>query len=324
MTDTNHISNSFETSGVSPPAKPVAQQNQGEDAPLTEAERKQRRTLGLKLFDIGLYPLLTNFVVFGASVGVTYLTRHGGPRADGTLPHGKFGAWMSKRNTGLIKGFEDIGLGTEHAKTGSMVFWSFFDGTLIAPLVKLFEDRREKIGKWIDDKLGTTPENLKIYESEPKQTWGTVLSGRIATAAIVLPTAIVFEKAGLHKGFERWGQETTQWIGKNRPNLLASLSKRISDLPDFFRVSYFEGIYTSVCTLGLYLGSRAFARRHDAKTGRIEVDPVTHRSVVHTPGHTEHVRNERDDDLATPKAQVSAVQAQARVAAPAHEHAHSA
>lgn len=319
MTNTTHINNPFETSGISPPGKDLPEQN---DA-LTAEEKKQRRTLGLKLFDIGLYPLLTNFVVFGASVGVTYLTRHGGARPDGTLPHGKFGVAMAKRNTDLIKFGEKVGLSNEHAKTGSMIFWSFFDGTLVAPLVKLFEDRREKIGKWIDDKLGTTPENLKVYESEPKQTWGTVLSGRIATAAIVLPTAIAFEKAGLHKGFERWGQGTTKWIESNRPKLHDSLSKKISDLPDFFRVSYFEGIYTTVCTAGLYFVSRAFARRHDAKTGRIEIDPVSHEKVVHNASHNHTQRDQRADELAAPTAQVSAVEAQARVAAQAPEHAAS-
>lgn len=302
----------------------VAQQNQDEEVPLTAEEKKQRRTLGLKLFDIGLYPLLTNFVVFGASVGITYLTRHGGARADGSLPHGKFGVAMSKRNTDLIKGFQKVGLSEEHAKTGSMVFWSFFDGTLIAPLVKLFEDRRERIGKWIDDKLGTTPENLKVYEAEPKQTWGTVLSGRLATAAIVLPTAIAFEKAGLHKGFERWGQNTTNRLKTHHPNTFASLSKKIADLPDFFRVSYFEAIYTTVCTAGLYFVSRAFARRHDVKTGRVETDPVSHKTIVHSPGHANHVGKEHDDNLASPTAQVSTVQAQARVTSQAPEHAHSA
>ena len=321
MTTNDHIANSFETSGISPPAQAAPEQKEV----LTSEERKQHRTTGLKLFDIFLYPLLTNFVVFGASVGITYLTRHGGARPDGSLPHGKFGAAMSKRNTDLIKGFEKLGLREEHAKTGSMVFWSFFDGTLIAPLVKVFEDRREKIGKWVDDRLGTTPANLKVYEAEPKQTWGTVLSGRLATAAIVLPTAIAFEKAGLHKGFERWGRNTTKWLETSKPKMYESLSKKISDLPDFFRVSYFEGIYTTVCTAGLYFVSRAFARRHDAKTGRVEIDPVSHEKVVHTASH-QHARPEQreDSELTSPSTQINAAQVQSRVSAPVPELAQGA
>lgn len=320
MTEQDKNLDTFETSGTSPPAQPPVEQKPQE---LSAEERKQRRTTGLKLFDVFLYPFLTNFVVFGASVAVTYLTRHGGPRPDGTLPHGKFGKMMSKRNTDLIKFGENIGLSPQHAQTGSMIFWSFFDGTLIAPLVKVFEDRREKIGKWIDDKLGTTPQDLSVYEAEPKQTWGTVLKGRMATAAIVLPTAIAFEKAGLHQGFERWGNKTTQWLETNRPKTHASLNKKIADLPDLFRVSYFEGIYTSVCTAGLYFASRAFARRHDAQTGRVEVDPLSQKRIVHNAVNAPipPAQAEQADASPVPSTAVSAVQAQARLAANAPEMA---
>lgn len=317
MTNTNHISNSFETSGVSPPANPVAQQNQDQEAPLTAEEKKQRRTLGLKLFDVLLYPILNNFIVFGTSVAATYFT------SRGNVHGGWIGQKLYNRGVATENFYKNtFGMRAETAEMAKIVTWSFADGAALSPMVKLFEDRRERIGKWIDDKLGTTPQNLSVYEAEPKQTWGSVLKGRVAAGMVVLPTAIAFNYTGVNqKLFNERGEKLGQWI-QDRPKLASKFGR--ADIKEVARISIFEAVYTTICTGALYMFSRKFARQHDAKTGRVEIDPVSHKQVVHTPGHVEHMGREREDDLATPSAQVSAVQAQARVATQAPEHAHSA
>lgn len=312
MTETNHISNSFETSGASPPAQPAPDQEQ----PLTAEERKQRRTLGLKLFDVLLYPILNNFIVFGTSVAATYFTSRGNDH----------GGWIGKQlyNRGVkTESFfkNTFGMNKDSAEMAKIVTWSFADGALLSPVVKLFEDRRERIGKWIDDKLGTTPQNLSVYEAEPKQTWGSVLKGRVAAGMVVLPTAIAFDISGVNKKlFNERGEKLGQWI-KDHPKIASKFGP--ADIPEVARISIFEAVYTSICTGALYMFSRKFARQHDAKTGRVEVDPLSHKVVVHNNTSHEPVREDRDDSLATPAAQVSAVQAQARVAAPAAEQAAS-
>lgn len=307
MTEQDKNLNTFETSGTSPPAQPPVEQKQQE---LSAEERKQRRTTGLKLFDIFLYPFLTNFVVFGMSVGATYLTSKGHEQG------GAFGRFMHKRGAWLEEKFRGMGMPQKSAEMSKIVFFSFADGTLIAPLVKVFEDRREKIGKWIDDKLGTTPSDLSVYQAEPKQTWGTVLGGRVATVVPVVLTALALDRTGLNdKLFRNPGIKLGEWI-QSKPNIAKKFGK--IDIPEVAKVSLFEAFYTSVCTTGLYFASRAFARRHDEKTGRVEVDPVSREKIVHTPGHQHTHAPQRDDtELAGPSAQVSAVQAQSRLSAPA-------
>lgn len=266
VTESDKKPDAFEASGTSPPAaqSQADSLNTPLDPAAAHAERKRNRTLGLKLFDVLLYPILTNFVVFGMSVGATYLTRRGKPLADGTLPFGRFGEMFYNRGQKMVRLFEKAGLSPSHAETAKLVFWSFFDGTLVAPLVKLFEDRRERIGKWFDDRLGTTPANLSVYDEEPKQTWGSVLEGRLLTSAIVVPTALVLERAGAHKGFERAGK----WLAER--SIFTDRLKKF-DKAELFHVGVFEAVYTSICTAGLYFISRRFARHHDAKTHRLEV-----------------------------------------------------
>lgn len=316
MTNKDLTANTFQTSGTSPPGTAAREDKQ---APLTAEERKQRRTLGLKLFDILLYPFLNNFIVFGTSVAATYFT------SRGNIHGGPIGRALYRRGVETEKFFTNtFGMKPESAEMAKIVTWSFADGALLSPLVKVFEDRRERIGKWIDDKLGTTPANLDVYESEPKQTWGSVIKGRIAAGAIVLPTAIIFDKTGINsKLFDKRGQQLGAWIEKH-PGLASKFGP--ADIKEVSRIGIFEAVYTSICTAALYIFSRKFARQHDAKTGRIEVDPVSHKTVVrHDERAQQPVANrEANDELASPSAQVSAVQAQSRLAENAPELAHGA
>lgn len=316
MTEKNHISNTFETSGISPPAQQLAQ-NDAAKEPLSAEERKLRRTTGLKLFDILLYPVLNNVVVFGTSVVATYLTSRGNHQG------GWIGKQLYERGAATERFYaKTFGMKPESAEMAKIVTWSFGDGLFLSPIVKVFEDRREKIGKWIDDKLGTTPQDLSVYDAEPKQTWGSVIKGRIAAGAVVLPTAIVFDKTGINsKLFDKRGQQLGKWI-ESKPNLAAKFGKN-TDIHEVARISIFEAVYTFICTGALYFFSRAFARRHDEKTGRVEIDPVSHEKVVHTANHQHTSRTSQRDDseLTGPTTQVSAVQAQARLAAQAPEQA---
>lgn len=277
--------------------------------------KKKQRTWGLWLFDASLY-FLSNIVVFAISVAATYLTTAGGvfeKNSDGTIKKDEndkpipvlgedgiqkhdgrykvfgfeFGRFMFRRGailsntlqSGKILGWEHgVKLSKDQADMAKMVFFSFLDGTLVAPLVKLLEDRREKIARWMDEKMGTVPKDESVYEAEPKQTWGSVLMGRFATAAIIVPTAVLMDKFGkdtdtgnlrFSKGKddkrfksmndiafndpgkkfgERMDQEgKMKWLGK-------------TDKKELFRTSAFEFFYTTVCTFGLYVSSRLIAK----------------------------------------------------------------
>lgn len=250
-------------------------------------EEKQERTPGLKAFDIFLYPFLTNFGVFAMSVAATYLTTRGKDTIDGTknskLVFGKFGKFMAERGEWLDKKFETMGMGKRTAEMSRTVFFSFADGTLLAPVVKLFEDKREKIGKGIDNALGTKPEDESVYKAEPKQSWLSVIGGRLATVAIVVPTAIGLNNISLKPKngipildasgkevkrnlndlfFREQGEAVGHYLEK-KPFFKKHFSNY--NLPALSRVVAFEAFYTSVCTAGLYFSSRFFARKLEKK-----------------------------------------------------------
>lgn len=225
---------------------------------------KAKRTLGLRLFDNLLYTVLTNTSVFLMSVGLTYMTKHGRTiGAEGSKTRA-VGTWFAKRRDPILKGFEKIGVKGQAADDATTVLFSFVDGTLFAPLVKLVEDRREKIAYKIDSALGTTPDNMSAYDAEPKQSWRSVIEGRLATSAIVVPIAIAMEKTGGNNAiFYRAGNKLATFVKDSLPKLDQWLTKKtIHHKEYFFQTSVFETFYTSVCTVGLYIMSRGIARSH--------------------------------------------------------------
>ncbi len=242
------------------------------------------RTPGLKLLDVFIYPILTNFSVFAISVVATYLTSKGGMRtADGSLRYGKAGEWFQNRGTWLANKFKSVGMSDAQADMSKMVAFSFIDGSIMAIPVKWLEDRREQIGRWMDDRLGTRPEDESVYAAEPKQTWLSVLGGRFLTASIVVPTAVALDKTGLNDTlFNSPGLRAGEWLAK-QPTV-----KRIAgdhDVRELSRIGFFEAFYTSVCTLGLYISSRGIARvSHERKKEKAEAEAAPLPIAIDTSG----------------------------------------
>lgn len=265
-------------------ALPAETTGVGNAPPIAEDKKPPpKRTPGLKIFDVFLYPFLTNIGVFVISVFATYLTKKGDMKNEaGELVYGKPGKILHQRGEWLMDKFRRVGMTEEQADMSKMVFFSFADGSLMAPFIKLFEDRRERIAKGIDTMLGTKPEDEAVYEAEPKQTWGSVLGSRLATASIVVPTAVVLDKVGQKDGQWIWnkmkdnpgfeslnerlftnrGKKIGEWIEK-RPEVAKHFGSH--DVKELSKISAFEGFYTSVCTAGVYFISRFFARKQAEK-----------------------------------------------------------
>ncbi len=239
-------------------------------AQLSAVDLTAKRTPGLKVFDVFLYPILTNFVVFGVSVAATYLTRHGDQTG------GKIGQWFFNRG----KAFETFamkhGMGQKQAEASKMVAFSFVDGSVMAPVVKAFEDKRESIARGIDVAMGTKPADESVYDAEPKQSWGSVLGGRIAALTLVLPTAVVLGKFGTkdnkflwnkvkdNPGFNSLNDHMFNNPGKALGEIIEkkpALAKFFGKLriPEISAVGFFEAFYTSLCTAVLYFASRIIA-----------------------------------------------------------------
>ncbi len=296
---------------AAPPASANASAPERVELPKVEVEKE--RTPGLKAFDFLLYPVLTNVGVFTLSVAATYLTTRGGDRnAAGKLIYGKFGDFFHKRGEWMVKKFTGMGMNHAQADMSKMVFFSFLDGSLMAPFVKMFEDRREKIACAIDHQLGTKPDDMSVYREEPKQTWLSVLGGRLATVAIVVPTAVMLDKTGLNNTlFNKSGLKLGEKLAEKAwvKNIASHL-----DVKELTRIGLFEAFYTSVCTGGLYLSSRFIAKHTNkeaqakAKAEKANVIPCTTEALaplsgtpVCAPTHVEPDHEPRTDHAASVK-----------------------
>lgn len=251
-----------------------AEHQDGKDADRSDAKQ---RTPGLKIFDLGLYPILTNFVVFAVSVAATYLTTHGNQQG------GKVGKWFYERGNIFKREVMKLGMDEKQADASKMITFSFLDGSIMAPFIKMFEDRREHIAKKIDTRLGTLPEDDSAYDAEPKQSWGSVLGGRVVALSTVLPTAIVLGKVGTKDGQWIWntvkdnpgfnslndhmfsnpGKALGEAIEKD-PKIARYFGK--TNIPVISSVAIFEAFYTSLCTAALYFSSRHIAKKKAQST----------------------------------------------------------
>lgn len=312
---------------VTPPRRKPDPALRNDDGADLFAQTKHKRTLGLWLVDTLIYPLVNNFGVFGISVFATYLTQHGWPQpANGRALAGwkqRIGDVFKSRGKWVDTQLENkLGWSNKAASMARMVFFSFFDGTFIAPFVKILEDRRERMALAIDNALGTKPKDESVYEAEPKQSWRSVIEGRLLTSLIVAPTALLLSRKNVAGEslndflFNHPGEKRGEQIEKTMPRLKGWIEKLFGKvhLPFFAKTVYFEAFYTSVCTAGLYLISRAVATKH----------PKKERPHVH---HTTTPRTSADEapeQTATtqqpevpPTANLSHVERQNRVTPPA-------
>lgn len=314
------------------PALSKDEQAAGENALAAAAPHKPKRTLGLWLVDAIIYPITNYFGVFFISVGATYLTEHGWPKpASGK----ELGSWQKKigdafqsRGKKVDAFLENRGWSHKNASMARMVFFSFFDGTFIAPFVKLLEDRREKIAKAIDTTLGTRPNDDVAYEAEPKQSWRSVLEGRFLSSLIVVPTAVFLSRNKIggeilnDKLFNTPGEIRGAQIEKTMPKLKAGIEKVFGKVhfPYFVKTVYFEAFYTGVTTTGLYLLSRVMARVHQHKPKQsgqeapVLADPSPRPTTTQEEARVPQTGDERSE---APRPHVTQASHRERLSAPA-------
>ena len=245
--------------------------------------QKVEPTAGMKIFDALVYSVFNNFLVFAISVYATYLTAHGNKVADAKsffdIGHvlktrgDKFVGWLKGEDKLFNKIPSPLKFDPKTAEMAKMVTFSFVDGTAVAVLVSLLENNSSTLSKNIDNWIGTpqTPQTEQAYaqKAEHKQTLGTLFAGRLATCAIVVPTAVILNKKTTLFSSNAKARSFNELLF-NRPGLMVGLKLKkdfpqLQDkfpnikIPSLLKTAFFEAFYTSVCTLGLYISSRFFA-----------------------------------------------------------------
>ena len=347
MNTTNHISNSFETSGASPPATLAPEQNQPEN----DADRKhnyvregfQNRTRGEKKFNITTYFGMGYVGVWAFSLFASWALR------DSKLfaPTYERGVQKLTRAIASFSGKDATAIAPavrKYANISSL----FTGGTLVSVLpIKWREDNKYEIVKKYDEQIygkdvvENDPTIRKAHEEirqAPKQTWSSVFASRL-TSFVVTYAAAQFIGDGIEKHSTRFGRALNRKITSN-PETLAQITRAetapgqkfvLGTTPGDPRADTLatrighdavaDGMYTVLTSGALYIFTRVFAplfdQRHKFEQERYQTVPTPAHAVTQTPAPTPV----DGAPPATPRAQVSAVQAQARVAGHSPEHA---
>lgn len=284
----------------------------------TKAMLPHKRTLGEKTVDFIVYPFVNNFLVIGTSVVATYLTKHGDTvgKEGGALR--KMSSALKRRGDWMQGVFQNhLGMNEKSADMGKMVFFSFADGTALTPFVKLLEDRREEMARWVDKRFGDKNADDLVYKTEPKQTWGSVISGRIASLAIVLPTAIALNQKVAGKPINDHIFDVPSEKLAEKLEAHTNIKSRFPNLNTqfFSKTLIFEAVYTSICTTGLYFISRHLVKK--SKTHQERVQEATTGHQQHSLPMTQIKAPQQDQSTDTPAPHVSETTHLARLAAPA-------
>lgn len=236
---------------------------------------KGPKTKGMWIFDNVLFNL-TNIAVFLISIFATYKTTYSNNPDN----------WLKKRGDNFRGFLQKKGLSEGSAKNLNMVVWSFADGSIMAPFVAYLETKRNRISRWIDEKLGSVPEDESVYGKQPHQGWMSVILGRASAAVIVLSTFFALNKKWIGKNsgektslnywlFDKPAEKVMEHNFLHIPSGLQKLHFNKSQTGGLIQSSFFETFYTTACTIILFFVSALFGKHRKHK----ETDQTNEPSV---------------------------------------------
>ncbi len=348
MINSSHISNPFETSGISPPVPPATAKNQHAD----DEDRKhnyvregfQNRTRGEKKFNITTYFGMGYVGVWAFSLFTSWLLR------DSRLvaPTYEKGVQAVTKATAaaLSKSPEAIeGSMRKYMNISSL----FTGGTLVSVLpIKWREDHKYEIVKKYDEQIygkdiaENDPTIRAAHEQirrAPQQTWSSVFASRLTSFIVTYTSAKMVGTQIENKStqFGRWSNRKLT----NNPETLAHINNaqaahphELSTIPGAVNAdtvttrighdAVADGMYTVLTSGALYVFTRIFAPLFDQRHKFEEEQHKTAHKAAPVIENTPVAGRSPDDGLPGPSAQVSAVKAQARVATAPAEHSQGA
>jgi hypothetical protein len=244
---------------------------------------KRKRTVGNKIFDWGVY---SSIAWVGVSV-MSLLTAHEAIR--GTHPsfnwlrtiHKKLSSSVSKLlSSTVMKNSPKADIEAWSEGTGLYYMLGLGGTTLMAP-IKWLEDNREKLAAKIDKTIGTTPPDPACIKEEPKQSWGSVLSGRALSVIGVGFGTFVLMGPKRAENISKWFGEkfTNSWM-KMRPNANKAVVREWADM------GAFDVLFTAITAAVTYAFSRFVATKSnakkDAETELYELNPSNPQALLYT------------------------------------------
>ena len=231
-----------------PPAEPKA------------APKVKHRTVGNIIYDWGIYGTFAWGVVALASALSAHEAMHGN--------HKVFN-WLRSLNNNCISGLSSFLSSTllkgkpkaliDGWARGSTMFVTLGMGgwAMMAP-IKWLEDNRQSNAAKIDNALGTTPPDPETIEHEPKQTWHSVLSGRLYSWGLSYAAFCLMGPTVTDQLNDKIGEYATQAWMKVRPKAHLPTVKKWAN------IAAFDALFTVITASATYLWSRQVAKNDEA------------------------------------------------------------
>lgn len=222
-------------------------------------EQKKKRTFGNKVYDFLVFAPIAWGGVWIASATTAYHAQYG--KID----------WLKKMNDGVSKWIHETLKNTVMKNSrpknvenmgrniGMVFILGMGSHPLMAP-IKWLEDHRQSNAAKIDKMFGTTPPDAETIKEEPKQSWGSVFAGRMASWAaafvslgVMGPKLVEWNDKFGAKATEKW----TKWFPKHDKVKVGRWAPLLA----------FDAIGTAVTAAVTYVFSRFVA----ASFGRKEI-----------------------------------------------------
>ncbi len=236
-------------------------------------EQKKKRTFGNKIYDFLVFAPIAWGGVWVTSAATGYQALYGKNKNFQWLRNmtTAVNGWIHStlKNT-VMKNSSPENVKGMAENLGFTFILGMGSHALVAP-IKWLEDHRQSNAAKIDKLFGTTPPDAETIKDEPKQGWGSVISGRMAswaTAFVALAAMGPKFTKKLNDGFGEWAAQ--KWI-KKHPD---SNPKTVRNWANLLA---FDALGTAVTAAVTYVFSRfvaaSFGRKEIADTV-YELNPV--------------------------------------------------
>lgn len=221
---------------------------------------KKNRSFGNKMFDWVIWPAVQWVGVWGLSLLIANRAQSGSGLLNKWF--NQLEGWLKPRLTSLDSPAAQKIWGKDTSSQqwakGTALFTALWmGGNASLPIIKYFEDRRQRISSWFDRKFNKVAKDENTIKEEPKQTWASVTKGRLSVSLLNYATFIGLGPGRSQKVQDAIGNKATDAYMKLRPH---ADRERVSTLAN---LAVFDLLFTALGAAVHYSTSRLFAR-HDA------------------------------------------------------------
>lgn len=238
---------------------PTIEQNKPETPPVdpsvlaAEAEAaRTSRSKGERIFDWLTYGGIGFLGVFAAGIPFAYWAKYG---KGANMFHGS-SQYLQK-----------MGMGAKSAEDAVMTSVLMQPGNLALIPIKIMENNKPHIVDKINDMLGEKSSDASV-EQDPKQTWGSLIKGRLAAWLAVF---MGFRGAALavgDKNFSKFENAFAEYVvcwPLGKPTHIPGMAKIVENETKLFRygkIASLDVFATAAATTLLYMASRFFAKKN--------------------------------------------------------------